>query len=739
MYGWSNEESMDIDQIAKVSLTNYKWQVLEVNKKNDYLKIPRDSYGFACLDDQVYMLGGYSAYGIRNSLVMFNLSSSPLEYLVVSPDYLSPSPRMKHSFVPINSKFFLFGGYDQGKPLGDFWQFNVESETWTEIVNEGIKPSPRFDFAAYSTGDLMFVYGGENGVRKLSDLYQYSALTNSWKEVEPRTQVIPSARSGACVSFKSPAILIYGGETENGPTDQLWKFDLGKGAYELLSEKEDTGPGAVSFHSCEIEEVDDSIRFYVMMGKTTGEEPLGSVYYFDFKSLTWEKVYDKGYTSARNRAKASVTKIGKQVLVAGGERWGIYPSKSVFALDTESGNFTDFKELPDYSYSGASAYYKTSLYVHGSGGSISGIMRQEVPKTSFIKVDFSSECAEGSTCAWKCSPGTYFSSGECKPCRPGTYSSVHGADSCLPCRSGTYNQHKGASSTEQCYPCNQGTYNDLPGSTDCKLCPFGFYCPVGSSRPVAENIEPEYQSEQPKFFEYRAKEAASIAFSVQLSAGLLVLVVLALFLLVNKLRGVISKLDIFSDKHNHNIGSEMYLKRTKLGGYFSILFLLLALVLISMSLIYYSIDNIIENKALVPLITLEEEVDEFEAFVLIKASFDNYGGSCVMQDKCHPETTVRTHKIEGTKSVNCQMLENVCEISVEYKEAVVNTGAVVEVTLAESLSYSSSITVNITSFSSIPDETSSVNQAVFPDQNQVIRGPEPTIFYFMATPSVRSK
>jgi len=48
----------------------------------------------------------------------------------------------------------------------------------------------------------------------------------------------------------------------------------------------------------------------------------------------------------------------------------------------------------------------------------------------------------------------------------------------------------------------------------------------------------------------------------------------------------------------------MYLQTNKIGGYFTLLFYVTALMLIIASLIYFVVDNIEETKALVPLVSV---------------------------------------------------------------------------------------------------------------------------------------
>lgn len=72
--------------------------------------IVRDSYGGDSLNGIFYMFGGYSAGGIRNSLLSLDLSQDPLRWQFLSTDFTSPSERKLHSLNTLKGKIYMFGG-----------------------------------------------------------------------------------------------------------------------------------------------------------------------------------------------------------------------------------------------------------------------------------------------------------------------------------------------------------------------------------------------------------------------------------------------------------------------------------------------------------------------------------------------------------------------------------------------------------------------------------------------------
>ena len=61
--------------------------------------------------------------------------------------------RMGHSLVTCDgSTFFMFGGYSLGHAaLNDLWKFDVETETWTQLLPAtNDEPGPRYGFFVLS-------------------------------------------------------------------------------------------------------------------------------------------------------------------------------------------------------------------------------------------------------------------------------------------------------------------------------------------------------------------------------------------------------------------------------------------------------------------------------------------------------------------------------------------------------------------------------------------------------------
>ena len=72
----------------------------------------------------------------------------------------------------------------------------------------------------------------------------------------------------------------------------------------------------------------------------------------------------------------------------------------------------------------------------------------------------------------------------------------------------------------------------------------------------------------------------------------------------------------------------MYRRKTHIGGFFSVLFIFSAIVMVLIT-IYNLIDNNVETKALVPLVSIESDYGAITSDLEIRATFGHYGGDCI--------------------------------------------------------------------------------------------------------------
>ncbi|CAG9321906.1 lztr1_5 [Blepharisma stoltei] len=725
--GWSNLNENTLSDIYRVDLndSSYSWELLTT--VGDYKK---SSFAFSTNANTAYMFSGYDNKDSTNDLASLDLSVSPIKITAITEPFLEPKERMKHTLEVVSGKLYLFGGDSYGEKLNDLWSFDINNNIWSNANVNGSLPPARSDHAASSQGNVMVIFGGKGQSNLLNDIQTFNFISNSWTEISPSTSTMPSPRYGSCIVYSSPFIFIYGGHTSTGYSSELWKFHTGTNTYELLG----NGPIELESPRCSF----SNYTIYVMFGKTNNQRPEGSIYTYNIVKDAWTVNFNPSLGN-KKQSDGPVLKINQNILVFGGQSWGINQELDVFSINLDSQEYTDYSSLPTYTFYSAFAYFLNNLYVHGGGFSTGIFLRPNVPIKDFFMINLNQTC-KNNECL--CSPGSYKYEDTCKACPAGSYSSTYKASSCDLCPIGTYSFFEGGNTFQECYPCAEGTYNDLTGQAVCKICPVNYDCSVGTVKPANKVYSYGEVSIQPDSYDSSSDEQEAF---VIIAEGFLIFFVIVFILIVaasKKARNYLKKFDVYKTQHNYKENSYMILAKTRLGGFYTISFYILAALLVFITLTTYAFENINESKGLIPLITAENEVSSFSANLAFLVTFSGYGGSCVADNNgtCSRLISFYSENIIAENEpgdLKCVLTDSqYCRLGYFCKDCAINTGAQFSIVLSEQFSYSSTIYVNITSSSSIPNEISSIQQSISADSGKIFRGNTPTEFYFSMIPSI---
>ena len=721
VYGWDNTIANDSDSIYTLNLSNpIEWKKVETTNCK-----ARDSFSYALVSDKnFYMFGGFTDYDSTNELLIFNIES--LSCSSVNGLYFSPPARMYHSMVTINTGIYIYGGESISEKLEDLWKYDNVTQKWKLEKVIGNSPGKRSSHAYGSQGDMMIIWGGYTELGYSNDMFTFDVISSSWNQIFP-TGTLPSSRRGSCLVVNLPLLYIFGGETSTGITNELWKYDSGKNTYTQIEYKSDEVPEPVKYPSCDL--IEDKI--FVSLGATIGEEPVCTVYSFDIIKENWKletKLND--YIYCRTLAAVKMMNSNNLVVI-GGEVWGTdaYKTAQVMSFNPK---IVDSFEIDNYYYGGPSVFLGSKIYMFGGGTLIGNTVRLSIPSYNFYLFDLKQfEIAEVQIC----STGTYWDDDQCKLCMQGSYSDGRNMTSCEKCDSGKFNSNDGANSETQCYPCPSGTYSSRNGSVLCNSCPGGYKCSVGSTTYYSYDIVSYQTSNQPASYK---PDTAGLDKKKYILYGItfgLMLIFFIVSILNKRVKEFLRVLDIYKSNHYFMIGEFKTLKKNRFGGFASIVFAMLAIILIVSAVLDYEYNNVNENKALLPLVILQNTVDNFYGNISTEITFIDYGGECSNETDENP--IIAFSNLEYSSfSVKMEKSGKDCKILLDLKQCEIETGAKINLKIPSYTSFCSSIGLDVNSTSSIEDKYSQVSEIVNSGDNVVFRGFKPSQFYIKAVPSL---
>lgn len=242
------------------------------------------------LQDNLFIFGGetHNEYNIVNSLFKFDKSTNSL--LLHLPEFKNPfdlpEKRRNHATCTIKNKFYLFGG-DAYRELNDFWEFDIETNKFTALKQNGDVPSTRRYHCLTSYNDKIYCFGGESEYDMLNDLFCYDLNNNTWKKVISNDSPSPRRYSSLVTIDKS--LYLFGGRDENERMNDLWEFNVETNKWKEIISYKGKPPTPRAAHTG----VSYKNTYYIFGGNSFDKEQ-NDLYEFNVQNFTWKKIVTTG-------------------------------------------------------------------------------------------------------------------------------------------------------------------------------------------------------------------------------------------------------------------------------------------------------------------------------------------------------------------------------------------------------------------------------------------------------------
>ena len=172
---------------------------------------------------------GHNGYtkGWSNQLVIYNTATNSWEWPICGG--FPPSPRAAHSAAVIDNVAYVFGGRYMDQRLNDLHALNLNSLTWTPIINSNTDDiGPRITmpvgrswqtmtsiYTGHSKGGLLLYGGFDNNLTTLGDCWKMDLSLNPVSWVRCRHLEQGRRLWHASVNLNEDQVVIVGGITNN--------------------------------------------------------------------------------------------------------------------------------------------------------------------------------------------------------------------------------------------------------------------------------------------------------------------------------------------------------------------------------------------------------------------------------------------------------------------------------------------------------------------------------------------
>jgi hypothetical protein len=141
-----------------------------------------------------------------------------------------------YAFDPVARDLVTFAGFTNQGRFHDVWRFNDQAETWTD-VSPGTGPGERCLHAACydPVRRRMIMYGGQNNFGPLDDLWALDLDTNTWTELTPASKPTGRYFTSLVYDAGNHRVTVFGGQTAIARVNESWVYDLWTNEWTQLS------------------------------------------------------------------------------------------------------------------------------------------------------------------------------------------------------------------------------------------------------------------------------------------------------------------------------------------------------------------------------------------------------------------------------------------------------------------------------------------------------------------------
>jgi hypothetical protein len=275
--------------------------------------LPRQHFGFVYdeVNDRFILFGGYDYDGFNDT---WSYDARSKEWTLI--DYAS-APEARYEFGMTydsnNEVVVLFGGRTRETYyLGDTWEFDVSTDTWTRTSTSGPVARYRHAMAYDQTGDRTILFGGSSsGTTYRTDTMEYDASANSWYSGGTG----PAGRYHHAMAYlgSTGTIVMFGGYGSSGRLSDTQEYTTSTDTWS--SKTTSTVPYKRYGHAMAYDPLND--RVYMFGGRETFELNETYYYYSSGSNRYWYNVNTGTHPDGRSQSEMAFDSKGICVLFGG--------------------------------------------------------------------------------------------------------------------------------------------------------------------------------------------------------------------------------------------------------------------------------------------------------------------------------------------------------------------------------------------------------------------------------------
>eukprot|EP00640_Fibrocapsa_japonica_P001274 CAMPEP_0113940388 /NCGR_PEP_ID=MMETSP1339-20121228/6521_1 /TAXON_ID=94617 /ORGANISM="Fibrocapsa japonica" /LENGTH=402 /DNA_ID=CAMNT_0000944195 /DNA_START=160 /DNA_END=1368 /DNA_ORIENTATION=+ /assembly_acc=CAM_ASM_000762 len=210
------------------NIHDHRWRKLNLENA---LLLSGLVYGHtSCLyNNSLIFFGGTNGHSFWNDVFSLDLMTMKHHRIVTTGD--APCPRYKHQSQIVGCKMYVIGGstFTTCSEKIDVHCLDLSTNVWEKISARGILPPSRVAHStAYeeSSGSI-FMWGGHNAKNnRLQDFFAFNIDTCTWTEISQDSSCLPTSRAFHTSCFYDGSFFILGGSNSRTRFADVWCYSM---------------------------------------------------------------------------------------------------------------------------------------------------------------------------------------------------------------------------------------------------------------------------------------------------------------------------------------------------------------------------------------------------------------------------------------------------------------------------------------------------------------------------------
>ena len=187
--------------------------------------------------NRMVVFGGFSSTYL-NDVWAFDLGSNTWTNLTPASGS-APAPRLTPASIydPDGHRMVTWSGQGQGAFFNDVWAFDLDTNTWSPFTPAGGPPQVRYG-VGYTWDPLakeLVTFAGFTSLGRFDDVWRFKPSAATWTDVSPGTGPLARCLHAACYDAQKHRMIMYAGQNNSGPLDDIWALDLNSNTWTDLT------------------------------------------------------------------------------------------------------------------------------------------------------------------------------------------------------------------------------------------------------------------------------------------------------------------------------------------------------------------------------------------------------------------------------------------------------------------------------------------------------------------------